>query len=148
MRRTAIALLFYLIFVFNAYADGLEGCEDHVKYGPPSLQPVLLCRFGYALSHYADHKYRYGIRLSRKLEHNDVALNEFLEYVTVLDWPEQAAPEYGRIRAYLEKKGTPIGANDLLIASHTLALDAVLVTDNVREFERISSLKMGNWISR
>ncbi|MBW1671940.1 MAG: hypothetical protein JRJ40_11205 [Deltaproteobacteria bacterium] len=93
MRRTAIALLFYLIFVFNAYADGLEGCEDHVKYGPPSLQPVLLCRFGYALSHYADHKYRYGISLSRKLEHNEAALNEFLEYVTVLDWPEQAAPE-------------------------------------------------------
>ncbi|MBE9569904.1 MAG: DNA/RNA non-specific endonuclease [Proteobacteria bacterium] len=56
MRRTAIALLFYLGFVFNAYAHGLEGCEDHVKYGPPSLQPVLLCRLGYALSHDADRK--------------------------------------------------------------------------------------------
>ena len=93
-------------------------------------------------------KYRYGIRLSRKLECNEAALNEFLEYVTVLDWPEQAAPEYGRIRAHLKKKGTPIGTNDLLIAAHILALDAVLVKDNVREFERISSLKMEKWISR
>lgn len=90
----------------------------------------------------------YRIRLSRKREHNEAALNEFLEYVTVLDWPEQAAPDYGMIRAHLKKKGTPIGANDLLIAAHALALDAVLVTDNAREFERILSLKMENWISR
>jgi predicted nucleic acid-binding protein len=47
---------------------------------------------------------------------------------------------------HLKKKGTPIGANDLLIAAHALALDAVLVTDNVREFECIPSLK--NWISQ
>ena len=90
----------------------------------------------------------YGIRLSRKREHNEAVLNEFLKYVTVLDWPEQAPPEYGMIRAHLKKKGTPIGANDLLIAAHALALDAVLVTDNIREFERIPSLKMENWISR
>ena len=90
----------------------------------------------------------YGIRLSRKREHNEAALNQFLEYVTVLDWPEQAAPEYGMIREHLKKKGTPIGANDLLIAAHALALDAVLVTDNAREFERIPSLKIENWISR
>jgi hypothetical protein len=42
MRRTVIALLFYLVFVFNAYADGLEGCEDHVKYGAPSTFKRLL----------------------------------------------------------------------------------------------------------
>lgn len=90
----------------------------------------------------------YGIRLSGMRKHNEVALNEFLEYVIVLDWPEEAAPEYGRIRAQLKKKGTPIGANDLLIAAHALALDAVLVTDNIREFRRIQNLKIENWISR
>ena len=90
----------------------------------------------------------YGIRLSSMRKHNEVALNEFLEYVIVLDWPEEAAPEYGRIRAQLKKKGTPVGANDLLIAAHALALDAVLVTDNIREFRRIPNLKIENWISR
>jgi tRNA(fMet)-specific endonuclease VapC len=90
----------------------------------------------------------YGIRLSHMRKHNEVALNEFLKYVIVLDWPEEAAPEYGRIRAHLKKKGTPIGANDLLIAAHALALDAVLVTDNIREFRRTPNLKIENWISR
>ena len=90
----------------------------------------------------------YGIRLSSMRKHNEVALNEFLEYVIVLDWPEEAAPEYGKIRAQLKKRGTPIGANDLLIAAHALALDAVLVTDNIREFRRIPNLKIENWISR
>ncbi|MBW2217477.1 MAG: hypothetical protein JRF34_09845 [Deltaproteobacteria bacterium] len=46
-----------LLFVFNAaYAESIEGCQEHVKYGAPSLEPVLLCRLGYALSHDADHK--------------------------------------------------------------------------------------------
>ena len=81
-------------------------------------------------------------------KHNEVALNEFLEYVIVLDWPEEAAPEYGRICAQLKKKGTPIGGNDLLIAAHALVLGAVLVTDNIREFRRTPNLKIENWISR
>jgi len=46
-----------LLFVFNAaYAESIEGCQEYVKYGAPSLEPVLLCRLGYALSHDADHK--------------------------------------------------------------------------------------------
>ena len=50
------------------------------------------------------------------------------------------------IRADLRKKGTPIGSMDLLIAAHTLFLDSVLVTDNVREFERIAGMKVENWL--
>ena len=52
---------------------------------------------------------------------------------------------YGKIRAGLQKQGTPIGAMDLLIASHALFLDAVLVTNNTREFERVPDLKIENW---
>ena len=53
---------------------------------------------------------------------------------------------YVSIRVALEKKGTPIGAYDMLIAAHARALDAVCVTDNVSEFERVPALKVENWL--
>lgn len=53
---------------------------------------------------------------------------------------------YGQMRMQLEQQGKMIGANDLLIAAHALALDAVLVTDKVREFERIKQLNIENWL--
>ena len=53
---------------------------------------------------------------------------------------------YGRLRMQLEKAGTPIGANDLWIASHALALGCVMVTDNVGEFERATKLVVENWL--
>jgi tRNA(fMet)-specific endonuclease VapC len=89
----------------------------------------------------------YGIDQSQRPEDNEEALRDFMHYVTVKDWPASAAPEYGRIRTYLRKKGTPIGAMDLLIASHALSVEAVLVTNNVREFKRVPKLKVENWIS-
>jgi tRNA(fMet)-specific endonuclease VapC len=53
---------------------------------------------------------------------------------------------YADIRNALEQKGRPIGGNDLIIAAQALALDAVLVTDNVKEFEQVPSLKVENWV--
>jgi tRNA(fMet)-specific endonuclease VapC len=53
---------------------------------------------------------------------------------------------YAAIRLALEKKGTPIGAHDMLIAAHARALGAVCVTDNVAEFRRVPSLKVENWL--
>lgn len=53
---------------------------------------------------------------------------------------------YASIRVALEKKGTPIGAHDMLIAAHARALDAVCVTDNVAEFKRVPALKVENWV--
>jgi len=90
----------------------------------------------------------YGICQSQKPKDNEEALNDFLSYVTVLDWPLHAAPVYGKIRTELKKKRTPIGAMDLLIAAHALALNMVVVTDNVKEFRRVAKLKVENWIVR
>ncbi len=90
----------------------------------------------------------YGVELSLKREENMAALANFLGYIRILDWPEQATHEYGKIRAYLKRQGTPIGANDLLIAAHAVALDATLVSDNTREFLRVPELKLENWIDR
>lgn len=57
-----------------------------------------------------------------------------------------AALHYGRLRAALERAGTPIGANDMLIAAHALSLDATLVSDNEREFARVEGLRVENWL--
>jgi tRNA(fMet)-specific endonuclease VapC len=89
----------------------------------------------------------YGVALSEKKKQNEAALRDFLDFVKVLDWPAGACPSYGRIRAHLRKKGTPIGAIDLLIASHASFLNAVLVTNNTREFDRVPDLKVENWLA-
>ena len=89
----------------------------------------------------------YGVALSEKKKQNEGALRDFLDFVKVLDWPAGACPVYGRIRAHLKKKGTPIGAMDLLIASHAAFLNAVLVTNNTREFDRVPNLKVENWLA-
>jgi tRNA(fMet)-specific endonuclease VapC len=65
-----------------------------------------------------------------------------------LDWPNGAGPVYGSISRHLKEKGTPVGAMDLLITAHALFVGAVLVTDNTREFERVPSLNLENWIDR
>ena len=88
----------------------------------------------------------FGVAHSQRKKQNKAALKDFLEYVTLLDWPGEASALYGRIRAYLQKLGTPIGAMDLLIAAHVLFLDTVLVTNNTREFERVPDLKLENWL--
>jgi len=54
---------------------------------------------------------------------------------------------YAEVRHHLARQGTPIGPNDLLIAAHTLAADLTLVTANTREFERVPSLRVENWLS-
>lgn len=66
--------------------------------------------------------------------------------LTVLPFEQDADRCYATIRADLERRGTPIGANDLLIAAHALAVGATLVTDNVREFARIDGLAVENWL--
>lgn len=66
--------------------------------------------------------------------------------IPVLPLSPEVAETYGRIRVALERMGTQIGANDLWIAAHALALDAVMVTDNVREFERVPGLAVQNWL--
>ncbi|HEX4111997.1 MAG TPA: type II toxin-antitoxin system VapC family toxin [Stellaceae bacterium] len=69
-----------------------------------------------------------------------------LGMIAVLPFDAPADVIYGSIRARLEKAGTSIGANDLLIAAHAMALGCTLVTDNQREFGRIADLRCENWL--
>ena len=71
-----------------------------------------------------------------------------LETIPVLPLDIPADAEYGGIRATLEAAGQPIGMNDLLIAAHACSLGLTLVTDNMREFNRIHGLNVENWLER
>ncbi len=73
------------------------------------------------------------------------AIDTFLLPLGVYDFDAEAASAYGRIRVELERCGTPIGPLDTLIAAHALSLSATLVTNNTREFERVSELRVENW---
>lgn len=73
-------------------------------------------------------------------------LERVLAELVVLPLTEPSDTVYARTRADLEAVGTPIGANDLLIATHALALDCILVTDNEREFRRVPGLRVENWL--
>ena len=74
------------------------------------------------------------------------AVEELLAEIDVLPFDVPADAEYGEIRAGLEAAGRPIGGNDLLIAAHAHAADAIIVTANVDEFRRIRGLKVENWL--
>jgi tRNA(fMet)-specific endonuclease VapC len=73
-------------------------------------------------------------------------LEVVLGALEVLPWEQPMDSTYGNLRTTLEKAGTPIGANDLLIAAQSLALQMTLVTDNEREFRRVAGLRTENWL--
>ena len=88
----------------------------------------------------------FGVAKSQHKSRNKTALEDFLSPITIIDFDSKAAAFYALIREDLESKGTIIGANDLLIAAHALSLNLTLVTNNMREFERVNGLKIENWI--
>jgi len=88
---------------------------------------------------------RYGAarRGSKKLTRQVEAV---LSAMTIKPLETDVERVYASIRVALERKGTPIGAHDMLIAAHARAIDAVCVTDNVAEFKRVPALKVENWV--
>ena len=89
----------------------------------------------------------YGVSKSSKPEQNLMALTQFVAPLEILPFGGEAAQYYGDLRTHLEKLGTPIGSLDMLIAAHALSIESVLVTNNEKEFNRVPSLKIENWVS-
>ncbi|HEU4967576.1 type II toxin-antitoxin system VapC family toxin [Sphingomonas sp.] len=77
--------------------------------------------------------------------HRQKLLEAVLESIDAAPWESPADLHYGELRAALERAGTPIGSNDMLIAAHALALNCTLVTANEREFRRVPGLAVENW---
>jgi tRNA(fMet)-specific endonuclease VapC len=87
----------------------------------------------------------HGVEKSAAVEKNRLALSMLLANIEILDFDVDAADCYGKIRADLEKKGTPIGPLDMMIAGHAQSRGYTVVTNNVKEFSRVSNLKIENW---
>lgn len=88
----------------------------------------------------------FGVQKSTSPEQNREALRGFLSPLKILPFDDRAACHYGEIRSQLEKSGQVIGAIDLLIAAHARSLSCRLVTNNEREFARVTGLLVENWL--
>jgi tRNA(fMet)-specific endonuclease VapC len=88
---------------------------------------------------------RYGADRSERRRQNHERLDVLTDEIQCLDFDLAAARVYGHIRSILEAEGAPIGPYDMMIAAHALSQELILVTDNEREFRRISGLEIENW---
>jgi tRNA(fMet)-specific endonuclease VapC len=88
----------------------------------------------------------HGVEKSLMITKNLRKVEDFVSRLEVLPYENTAASHYGDIRTNLEKKGAVIGVNDLHIAAHARSEGLILVSNNVREFERVEGLRLENWI--
>lgn len=88
----------------------------------------------------------YGAEKSLNVDKNLEAIEEFISHLEVLPYDAKASQHYGQIKASLEKRGEIIGENNIHIAAHAISQGLILVTNNVREFQRVSNLALENWI--
>lgn len=118
----------------------LNGRSPKIIQRLHELQPtdVVICAITRAELFYGAHKSQNPLRtLSRQ--------QKFVEVFQTLPFDDRAAETYGKIRAALSKAGTPIGPNDLMIASIAVIHNLVLVTHNVKEFSRVQNLHIEDW---
>ena len=87
----------------------------------------------------------HGVAKSQAIEKNPLTLALLLSNIEILNFDANAAESYGKIRADLEKQGTPIGTLDMMIAGHAKSLNYTVVTNNTKEFNRVPGLKFENW---
>ncbi|MBU3695100.1 PIN domain-containing protein [Dechloromonas sp.] len=120
------------IYIINAKPPAVLARFHRFRLGDIGLSSVVAAELAY------------GVAKSGSMR-NRQALQGFLAPLEVVPFDEQAVWAYGELRADLERRGQPIGALDTMIAAHALALDALLVTNKTREFERVSGLRLENW---
>ena len=89
----------------------------------------------------------YGVQASAaaKRKQNQSVLDSLVLHLAVLDWPQDAAKHYAEIRADLKKRGAQLGAADLMIAAHARAMGAIVVANNIKDFDRVKGLEVENW---
>ena len=121
------------IHVINARPPGvLERFRQH-RMGEIGLCSVVAAELAYCVA-------KSGSPRNRQ------ALEMFLAPLIILPFDEAALWAYGDLRSELERKGTPIGALDTMIAAHALSQQSTLVTNNTREFARVPGLALENWV--
>ncbi|MCL1914504.1 MAG: type II toxin-antitoxin system VapC family toxin [Eubacteriaceae bacterium] len=102
---------------------------------------------GIAISSITLAELEFGVSNSQAYERNRNALLAFSTLLDILPFDIPASAEYGKIRAILEKAGTPIGSLDTLIAAHAKSRNLTLATNNTREFQRVKGLSIEDWLN-
>jgi tRNA(fMet)-specific endonuclease VapC len=119
----------------------IKGRAPHIEAKLSQLEPSMVC-----VSVITQAELLYGLK---RLPDNHVlhhAVRQFLNIILVLPWDSEAASHYAVIRHQLVSSGQPIGDMDMMIAAHSLSANAVLVTNNIRHYERIETpLTLINW---
>jgi tRNA(fMet)-specific endonuclease VapC len=123
-------------------------CVYSLKNRPPEVRERLQAvgRAAVAVSVITVLELRHGAEKSQQREASMSRLEFFLAPMNILPFEENDARIGGRIRAHLDRLGHRIGDLDSLIAAQALARDMILVTNNLREFERIPDLRTENWV--
>lgn len=88
----------------------------------------------------------YGAEKSARRAENLKIVEQFASRLDVLPFAEKAAAHYGEIRARLERSGRPAGPHDMMIGAHARSEGLILVTNNLREFERMEGLRSETWV--
>jgi tRNA(fMet)-specific endonuclease VapC len=101
---------------------------------------------GIAISTITLSELEYGVENSSYPVKNKIALMKFLSIIDIVPFDAEAASEYGKIKADLKRRGCLIGHLDILIAAHAKSGDFILVTNNIKEFERVKNLQLENWV--
>lgn len=122
-------------------------CIYAIKHKPPEVIKIFLKHDpdDMCISAITYGELMHGVEKSQAVERNRIALTLFLSSISILPFDYYAAEEYGKIRADLEHKGTPIGPMDMLIAGHARSEKLILVTNNTREFLRVEGLDVVDW---
>ncbi|MGJ3502191.1 tRNA(fMet)-specific endonuclease VapC (plasmid) [Piscirickettsia salmonis] len=126
-------------------------CIYLIKQKPRSyyerLMEVEKSRHILAISSIVLSELQFGVARSQHQRKNQEAINTLVNKLEVLPYEEKAAKYYGDLRTNLQRKGTVIGGNDMIIAAHALSEKAVLVTHNTKEFQRVEHLELEDWAS-
>lgn len=118
-----------------------------VKRRPVSLLDIFRQHEGrIAISTITVAEFLHGAEKSADPERNIATVEDFRSRLSVLDYGEMAAGHYGSIKAALEKAGCVIGVNDMHIAAHAGSEGLTLITNNLREFERVPGLLVKDWV--
>ena len=118
-----------------------------IKRRPPEILQTFNAHAAHmAISAITLAKLVHGAEKSSRPAANLAVVEDFCSRLEVLPYTSKAAYHYGQIRAALERIGQPIGVNDLHIAAHARSEGLVMVTNNLREFQRIPALQVENWL--
>jgi tRNA(fMet)-specific endonuclease VapC len=121
-------------YILKNHPAAVKQKFEEVGAGNICISAIVLAELYYGAARHPK-----GIVIRREIDN-------FVSRLVVIPWDENAADHYGAIRASLEKAGTLVGAMDMLIAAHARSCAATLVTNNLREFDRIKGLTLLNWV--